>query len=70
MNRTFTLIDEITRECRRFNTVATQLTLLLVPPSEWDERDPVSYFMASVTNLCEHALQNSDDSDMVYISIQ
>lgn len=31
-------------------------------------KDPVSYFMTSVTNLWEHALRNCDDSDMVGIS--
>jgi hypothetical protein len=43
---------------------------MILPPSEGDERHPVSYFMASVTNLCEHALRNSNDSDMVGISIR
>jgi len=70
MDRKFTIIDEITREYRRFNTVVTQLTVRLLPPPVGAERDPVSHFMASVTNLCEHALQNCDDSDMVGVSIR
>jgi len=58
MDRTFTIIDEITREYRSFNTVGTQLNVRLLPPLQGEERDPVSYFMASVNNLCEHALRN------------
>ena len=69
MDRKFTIIDEITREYRRFNTVGTQLTLRLLPPPEGDERNPVSYFIDSVTDLCEHALRNCNNSDMVGISI-
>ena len=70
MERKFSIIYEITKEYRRFNTVGTHLTVLLLPPPEGDERDPVSYFMASVSNLCEHALQNCDDSDMIGITIR
>jgi hypothetical protein len=70
MERKFSIIDEITKEYRRFNTVGTHLTVLLLPPPEGDEIDPVSYFMASVSNLWEHALQNCDDSDMIGITIR
>ena len=64
-------MDEITREYRRFNTRGTQLTVRLLPPSsERDEIDTVSHFIASVTSLCEHALQNCDDSDMLGIWIR
>jgi len=67
MDRKFTILDEITREYRRFNTRGTQLTVRLLPP---DEIDPVSHFIASVSSLCEYALQNCDDSDMVGMSIR
>ena len=70
MDRKFTIINEITRQYRRFNTVGTQLTVRLLPPPVGEERDPVSHFIASVSNLCEHALQNCDDSDMVGVSIR
>jgi len=70
MDPKFTIIDEITREYRKFNTVGTQLNVRLLPPTAGDERDPVSHFIASVTNLCEHALQNYDESDMVGVSIR
>ena len=70
MDRKFTIIDEITREYRLFNTVGTQRTVRLLNPPEGDERDPVSHFMSSVTDLCEHALQNYDDFDMVGVSIR
>ena len=70
MDRTFTIIDEITREYRRFNTVGTKFTVRLLPPLQGDESDPVSYFMASVNNLCEHVFRNCNDSDMLGISIR
>ena len=57
-------------EYRWFNTVETWLTVRLLPPPEGDERVPLSHFMSSVTNLCEHALRNCDDSDMVGVSIR
>jgi len=67
MDQKFTIIDEITWEYRRFNTRGTQLTVRLLPPDEWD---PVSHFIASAISLCEYALQNCDDSDMIGISIR
>ena len=70
MDRKFTVNDENTREYRRFNTVGTQLTVRLLPQPVRAERDNLSHFMASVTILCEHALQNYDDSDMVGVSIR
>ena len=57
MDRKFTIINEITREYRRFNNVGTQLTIRLLPQPVGDERDTVSHFIACVSNLCEHALQ-------------
>ena len=62
MDRKFTILDEITREYGRFNTRGTQLTVRLLTP---DEIDHVSHFIASVRSLCDYALQNCDDSDMV-----
>ena len=70
MEQKFTIIDEITREYRRFNTRGTQLTVRLLPPVEGDQRDSVSHFIASVSSLCEYAVQKCDDSDMVGISIR
>ena len=70
MDRKFKIIDEITRQYRRFNTVGTQLTVRLLPPLEEYERDTVSHYMSSVTDLCEQALRNCDYSDMVGISIR
>ena len=70
MDRKYKIIDEITKQYRRFNTVETQLTARLLPPLEEVESDPISYFIDSVTNLCEHAFRNCDDSDMVGISIR
>ena len=68
MVRRFTIVDEITRQYRRFNTTGTQLTVRLLPPS--DESDPISHFLDSVNDVCEHALRGCIDSDMVGISIR
>jgi len=81
MDRKFTIIDEITRQYRRFNTVGTQITVRLLsppsntvrplpPPSNENVSNPISQFLDSVTDLCEYALRNCDDSDMVSISIR
>ena len=70
MQRKFTIIDEITRQYRCFNTRGTQLSIRLLPPGEGDEIHPDSHFMASLTSLCEYALQNCDDSEMVSIWIR
>jgi hypothetical protein len=49
--------------------VGTQLTVRLIPPQEGEDSNPMSHFLASVTDLFEYALQNCDDSDMVGITI-
>jgi hypothetical protein len=64
---TFTIDGEINRKYRRFNTVVTQLTIRLLPPS--DETDPVSHFLASVNELFEYALRDCSDSNLVGIKI-
>ena len=68
MDRKFTIIDEITNTYRRFDTIRNQLNVRLSPPLDEDERDSISYFIDCVTNLCENALGNCNDSDMVGIS--
>jgi hypothetical protein len=70
MDRKFTIIDEITSQYGRFYTVGTLFTVRHLPPLEKVERDPISYFMDSVTNLFEHASKNCDDSNIVGISIR
>jgi hypothetical protein len=69
MSQLFTVEDESNREYRRFNTVGTQLTVRLAPPPEEDGIDPVTHFLNSMTELFEYSLRNSNDSDMVGISI-
>jgi len=56
MDRRFTIVDEIIRQYRRFNTIGTQLTVRLLPPSDEDESDPTYHSLDSVTDLCELAL--------------
>jgi len=65
----FTIDREINREYRRFGAEVTQLTVRLLPPHEGEDSNPMSHFMASVTDLFDHALRNYEDSDMVGITI-
>jgi len=65
----FTIDGEINRQNKRFNAVGTQPTVRLLPPSEGEDSNPMSYFLASVSDLFEYALQNCDDSDMIRITI-
>jgi hypothetical protein len=47
--------------------VETQLTVRLLPG---EDPNPMSHFLASVSDLFEHALQNCDDSHIVGITIR
>jgi len=67
MARRFEIDGTITRQCRRFNAVGTQITVRLLPPS--NNVDTVNHFIASVNDLFEHVLQNVSDSDMVGMTI-
>ena len=58
---------KITRQYRWFNAVGTQITVLLLPPS--NNVNPVIHFLTSVNDLFEHVLQNVSDSVMVGMSI-
>jgi hypothetical protein len=65
----FTIEEQITRQYWRFNAARTQITVRLLPPIEVEDLNPMSHFLASVSDLFEHALQNCDDSGMVGITI-
>ena len=67
MARRFEIDDTILRQYRRYNDVGTQLTARLLHPA--DNSDPVGYFLASVNELFEYALQDLIDSDMMGIPI-
>ena len=67
-DHSFTVVDDITRQYRRFSTVGTQLPLRLIPPSH--DGNPISYFLDSVFDLLENALRNCEDSGMVGVSIR
>jgi hypothetical protein len=67
---TFTIDGEINRQYRRFNAVGTQLKVRLQPPHKGENSNPVSHFLASVSDLFDYALQYCDDSDMVGITIR
>ena len=47
-----------------------QLTVRLFPPYDEEETNPMSHFLASVTDLFEYALRNCRDSDMVDVTIR
>ena len=64
MAHRFQIVREIRREYRRFNTIGTQMTVCLNPPTD-REINPVDNFLASVNDLFEHALQDVGDADMV-----
>ena len=70
MARRFEIDGDITRQYRRFNAVGAQHTVRLLPPSDEDDTDPVSNFLARLNDLLDHALQNVGDSDMVGITIR
>jgi len=65
----FTIDGEINREYRSFNAEGTQLTVRLLPPYEGEDWNPMSHFLASVTDLFEYALRYCNDSEMVGITI-
>jgi len=67
MAHRFEIDGIITRQCRRFNAVGTQITVRLLPPS--NNVDPVTHFLTSVNDLFEHVLQKVSDSDMVGMTI-
>jgi hypothetical protein len=69
MYQHFNILSERTKEYRRFNTVGTQLTVRLKPPSDSDN-NPVDNFLASVNELFEYALQNVGDGDMIGFMIR
>jgi len=66
----FTIVGEINRQYRRFNAEGTQLILRLLPPYDGEDSNPMSHFLASVTDLFEYALRYCNDSDMVGITIR
>ena len=67
MARRFEIDDKIRRQYKRYNAVGTQLTVRLLTPA--NKSDPVGYFLASVNELFEYALQDVRDDDIVGITI-
>ena len=62
----FEIIEEQTREYRRFNTRVTQWMVLLNPPPT--STDTITHFVPIVNELFDHQLENVDDGDMVVIT--
>jgi hypothetical protein len=70
MDRSFTVVTEITRQYRSFNATGTQLTVrLLPPPDDFENTDPLSHFVAGMNDLFDYAMQDFAYSDMVGLSI-
>jgi hypothetical protein len=65
----FQIESEIQRRYHSFNATGTQLTVRLLPPLP-PSTDPVSHFLASVTEMTEYAVRNTRDSDMVGLTIR
>jgi len=61
--RKFEIIEEQTREYRRFNTQCTQWKDRLNPPPPIST-DPVNHFVAGVNEIFDHLLENVGDGDM------
>jgi hypothetical protein len=70
MSQSFDILSEDRREYRRFNTVDTQLTLRLNPPTDAATANPVDHFLASMNDVFERALQGAADGDMVGVAIR
>jgi hypothetical protein len=69
MSELFTVENEINIQYRHFNAEGTQLTLRLAAPPEEDGTDPATHFLNSMIEHFKYALRNSNDSDMVGITI-
>ena len=65
----YTIDSETDRKYSRFNARGTELTVRLLPPAVEDNEDAITHFQASVNDLLEYALRNSEDSDMVGVTI-
>jgi hypothetical protein len=67
MSQSFDLLSDDRREYRRFNTVGTQLTMRLIPPTD-PGTNPVDNFLANMKHVFEHVLQCAADSDIVAVT--
>ncbi len=68
ISQKFEVLKEIRQECRRFNTIGTQLTVRLNLPN-YPDTNPMGHFIASVNDLFKHALQDVGEADIVGIAI-
>jgi len=65
----FTIDGEINSQYRRFSAEGAKITVRLLPSHEGEDSNPMSHFIASVTDLFDYALRNCDNSDMMGITI-
>ena len=65
----FTIDSETNRQYSRFNACGTELTVRHLPPAVEDNQDAITHFQTSVNDQFEYALRNSEDSDMVGVTI-
>ena len=68
MTQRLEVLEDISREYRRFNTTGRQIRVRLNPPTDTDT-NPMDHFLDSVNDPFEHVLQDVGDADMVGIAI-
>ena len=56
----FVIEGEIQRRYQRFNTVGTQLTVELLPLPIGGDTNPVTHFLASVTEMLDRGVRDTD----------
>ena len=67
MSHSFEVLEEISRDYRRFNTTGIQIGVRLNPPTDPDT-NPVDHFLDSVNDLFEHVLHDVLGADMLGIA--
>jgi hypothetical protein len=69
MTSQYQVLDEVTRQYRRFKTQGTQLNFRLNPPPDDSNIDPITHFESCFNALFEYALRHVSDEDMVGLAI-
>jgi hypothetical protein len=65
----YQVLDEVTRQYRRFNAQGTQLNVCLNARPADIIIDPIRYFESCMIDLFEYSLRHVSDEDMVCLAI-
>jgi hypothetical protein len=65
----YQVLDEVTRQYRRFRAQGTQIKVRLNPPPDDSNIDPITHFETCFNALFEYALRHVSDGDMVGLTI-